>query len=124
MKKLFIILLSLISYNSYSQNATLNSANQSLGRALSVPTKSTQSGNTSVNTVNNIQIVNVNNNDLLNTIKSIKSSQINMEQFIYNWELPSQMKPNQGIRNNPNFNLQRQNTFINLNNAPNIKILD
>jgi hypothetical protein len=107
----FLILSSLcfiLTLTTQAQNSMLNSANQSVFNAI-LPTPRVNSSSTPVN---NITIVNV------NTITLPNISTVNMEDLIlFNdiYDYSKLLKPDQGIVNNPNQQLFRNNSILNLN---------
>jgi hypothetical protein len=109
--KRFLILSSLcfiITLTTQAQNSILNSANQSIFNAIS-PNPKINSSNTPVN---NITVVNV------NTITLPNIPVVNMKDFVlFNdiYDYSDLIKPDQGIVNNPNQQLFRNNSILNLN---------
>jgi len=111
MKKLiliYVIFFNVIS-EGITQNRSLDRANQAVYNSISVNKSNTSTikygGDSNINFVN----VNVSSS-------KISYNDIRLFDMVINWDTNSvQLKPNQGIRNNPSMTIQRRSTFINLN---------
>jgi hypothetical protein len=118
----FLILSSfclILTLTTQAQNSMLNSANQSVFNSISpIPRNNNFSSNNTQ--VNNITIVNVNKITIPNT--SVVNPQ-DLVLFNKTYDYSDLIKPNQGITNNPNQTLFRDNTILNLSKPlQNVKV--